>query len=124
MRNPVINLNAMLDETDIPDWVLAEAGLTERDPVALHAASPIRYVDRVTAPTIVALGLKDLRVPPSQGRGWYRAIKRGDRGVDVRLFEYPEDHHGLDGVHAMGDLAVHTALLFVRESEAAAAAAE
>ena len=33
--------------------------------------SPILYADKVKAPTLVALGSKDLRVPSSQGKLWY-----------------------------------------------------
>lgn len=74
MRNPVISINAMLYSTDIPDWCLVEAGLPETalhdvSPAALeamHRASPLQYAAAVTAPTLVLIGAKDLRVPPEQ----------------------------------------------------------
>lgn len=33
--------------------------------------SPILYVDKVKAPTLIALGSNDLRAPASQGKLWY-----------------------------------------------------
>jgi acylaminoacyl-peptidase len=36
--------------------------------------SPIIHVNKVKAPTLIALGSKDLRVPPSQGKLWYNRL--------------------------------------------------
>eukprot|EP01063_Lacrimia_lanifica_P036618 TRINITY_DN7319_c0_g1_i1.p1 TRINITY_DN7319_c0_g1~~TRINITY_DN7319_c0_g1_i1.p1 ORF type:complete len:762 (+),score=179.62 TRINITY_DN7319_c0_g1_i1:100-2385(+) len=112
LRNPVICLLSNLDLSDIPDWTLAEAGVAGRDPEALCRTSPMQYVNAVRAPTLVALGLKDHRVPPSQGRAWYRALKRSEHAVDARLLLYPDDGHPLTGVHAQADYALQTALFF------------
>lgn len=36
--------------------------------------SPIIHINKVKAPTLVAIGSKDLRVPPSQGKMWYNRL--------------------------------------------------
>ncbi|CAB4044828.1 acylamino-acid-releasing enzyme-like isoform X2, partial [Paramuricea clavata] len=38
------------------------------------AKSPIIHADKVQTPTLVLLGGVDLRVPPSQGKEFYRAL--------------------------------------------------
>lgn len=37
--------------------------------------SPMKYVKNVKTPTLLLLGKKDLRVPPSQGFSYYYALK-------------------------------------------------
>ena len=54
----------------------------------MHDQSPISHVHKVKCPTIVLIGLKDLRVPPYQGFEWSRALKAN--GVHVEQYEYPE----------------------------------
>ena len=62
----------------------------------LIARSPISHVDRVRCPTLILVGLKDLRVPPSQGIQFYKALKA--RGVTTQLKTFPEDCHSLSKV--------------------------
>jgi len=82
----------MASVTDIPDWCFVEvlgaaamdlfsnpkdgggggggfgaAVATPAQLAAMWSASPVRFVDTVACPTLVALGARDLRVPPSQG---------------------------------------------------------
>jgi acylaminoacyl-peptidase len=40
----------------------------------LRKVSPIQYADRVKAPTLLNIGKKDLRVPPSQGTLYYHTL--------------------------------------------------
>jgi acylaminoacyl-peptidase len=111
MRNPVVNLPSMTTATDIPDWTFVEALGTYdwqdyRPPTAhqlqvMWQKSPVRYVHNVTAPTLVALGLKDLRVPPSQGLEWYHTLRA--RRVPTKLLTYEEDDHAIAGVEAEAD---------------------
>ncbi len=56
---------------------------------AMLKHSPIAYENGAIGPTLLALGLKDRRVSPSQGLEWYRALKT--RGVDIKLLTY--EHH-------------------------------
>ena len=120
MRNPVIDISAMVGVSDIPDWCYFEAGIdysTSRPPVptagaitAMLAASPIRYLDQVTCPALLMIGAKDLRVPPSQGIRYYRYLK--SRGVKCDLKLYKEDCHPLAGVPCAADVLIHTHLWF------------
>ena len=72
--------------TDIPDWCWVEAlgsgayfeAGGERSVPAppdvlgrMLACSPASRVDAVKAPTLLALGAQDKRVPPSQGVEWH-----------------------------------------------------
>lgn len=113
MRNPVIDMTAMVKVTDIPDWTFIEAGLafdermirqydmTEGDLAALHKASPISRVEAVVAPTLVLIGAQDLRVPPHQGLIWHNVLR--ERGVETRVKWYPSDNHPLAGVECEAD---------------------
>ena len=66
LRNPVTNLGAMVGSSDIPDWVACECASSGTPPgpdapKKLFAMSPISGIDRVEAPVLLALGLKDRR---------------------------------------------------------------
>lgn len=114
MRNPVVNLPAMFTSTDIPDWCLVEAmgsyhckshrPLTAHELQICYDKSPIKNVQHVQTPTLVALGLKDLRVPPSQGLEWFHSI-RGR--VPTKLLLYQEDNHAIDKVASEADHWIH-----------------
>lgn len=106
LRNPVTNIASMVTVSDIPDWCYVEAlGLgrydwtafrppTADELQAMWKASPVAHINRVVAPTLVALGAKDRRVPQSQGLEWFHALK--SRGVEAKLLVYPEDVHAID----------------------------
>ena len=105
MRNPVISAGELC-ASDISDWPFREFGLsfepgthvTPDSFAALYAASPIAHVDRVKAPVLVLLGEDDLRVPPTQGRGYYHVLKGKGRVVEMLVF--PKETHPIDGVEA------------------------
>jgi acylaminoacyl-peptidase len=111
LRNPVVNLASMITTTDIPDWCYVE-GIgsydwsqykppTGEQLASMYAKSPIQFVHKVQAPTLVALGMSDLRVPPSQGLEWYHSLR--SRGVPTKLLSYPEDDHAIAGVATGSD---------------------
>ncbi len=54
--------------------------------------SPMRYVDKVTTPTMILHGGEDIRVPLSQGQEMFNAIKR--KGIPARMVVYPRTPHG------------------------------
>ena len=104
MRNPVTNIASMVTSTDIPDWCYGEA-MAEYDQskfrgpnpdqlMKMYEKSPVRLVHQVKAPTLLALGLVDLRVPPSQGLEWFHSLK--SLGVPTKLMKYPQDCHSLN----------------------------
>lgn len=60
----------------------------------MWAASPVAGIDRVRAPTLIALGKRDRRVPFSQGWEYHHALKA--RGVPTKLLIYEQDVHAID----------------------------
>ena len=53
-------------------------------------------MDRVKTPVLVLLGEDDLRVPPTQGRGYYHVLKGKGRVVEMLVF--PKETRPIDGV--------------------------
>jgi acylaminoacyl-peptidase len=113
MRNPVTNIASMVTATDIPDWCFVEAlgcgyynmrdyrGAVKEEMSVMWDASPIKYAHDVVAPTLIALGMSDRRVPPSQGLEFYHAIRA--RGVTTKLLQYEHDDHAIDNVNSEAD---------------------
>ncbi|KIJ61731.1 hypothetical protein HYDPIDRAFT_95961 [Hydnomerulius pinastri MD-312] len=105
MRNPVISAGELCG-SDITDWPYAEFGLpfgpgthvTPDSFAKLYTASPIAYIDKVTTPVLLLIGEDDLRVPPTQGKGYYHALK--GRGKTVEMLMFPKETHPIDGVEA------------------------
>ena len=67
----------------------------------MREKSPVCRVSNVKAPTLVALGVSDLRVPPSQGREWYHTLR--SMGVPSKLLTYEKDDHAILGVQSEAD---------------------
>ncbi|GFO42881.1 acylamino-acid-releasing enzyme-like, partial [Plakobranchus ocellatus] len=117
-RNPVVNLVSMFSTTDISDWIFAQAGLQfnfksladDKLLPQLWKASPISYIDQVKTPLLLMLGLADLRVPPFQGKEYWRALKA--RNVPVRLLTYPGNNHSISNVEAEADCMLNTVVWF------------
>lgn len=115
MRNPVTNIASMITSTDIPDWCLGEVmgeydqsefrGPTSDQLIKMYEKSPVSRVHQVKAPTLVALGLVDLRVPPSQGLEWFHSLR--SLGVPAKLLKYPQDCHSLNLVTTEADHWMH-----------------
>ena len=128
VRNPVINIASMIDVTDIPDWCLVEGigGNDRQENVLkthqktseeglerlsrLYKCSPIFHVDNVKTPCAIFLGMEDLRVPPSQGKSFYFALRQ--RGVATSLYCYPNENHALEKVEFEADHLLNTLLWF------------
>ena len=79
----------------IPDWCVVEScGLDDKydfhsvlpaskeTMLRMRRCSPIAHVQNVKTPTLVCLGGKDRRVPPSQGHEFYHILKA--QGVTTR----------------------------------------
>lgn len=113
MRNPVTNIPTMTTATDIPDWCYVEAlgigkydwtkfrGIQEHELSTLYRKSPIAHIEHVKAPTLVAIGLSDKRVPPSQGIEYYHTLR--SRGIPTKLLLYDDDDHAIDKVQSEAD---------------------
>lgn len=68
--------------------------------------SPIAHMDNVKAPTLMALGMKDRRVPPSQGIEYYHALRA--MKVPTKLLVYEDCDHAIDLVASEADFWVNT----------------
>ncbi|KFM63376.1 Acylamino-acid-releasing enzyme, partial [Stegodyphus mimosarum] len=98
-RNPVIDISGKVEATDIPDWAWVETGQEQKfslsaviDPDVLKCMwekSPIKYVKNVSAPTLLLVGKKDLRVPPSQAFKYYHLLKAQNVPVQQMSSTYP-----------------------------------
>lgn len=90
----VCDLNAQLGASDLglelTKLYSAADPVTEQD--ALIAASPIRSVGNVTAPTLVLHGAEDQRCALNQGERWFGALRA--QRLPTRLVIYPGAAHG------------------------------
>ncbi|RKP37675.1 Alpha/Beta hydrolase protein, partial [Dimargaris cristalligena] len=123
LRNPVINVGAMAATTDIPDWCAVESGFTysydgynmiHPDRFrAMFEKSPIRAADQVKAATLLLIGEGDRRVPPTDGKAWFAALRgRQDPNLVVDMKCYPKVGHALDTVEVEGSNFFHTMRFF------------
>ena len=71
----------------------SEYGSLERDRAFLEQISPIRYVDRITAPMFVMHGANDPRVPVGEAEQIVAALRI--RGVPVEYLRFEDEGHGL-----------------------------
>ncbi|EJW85550.1 hypothetical protein WUBG_03538 [Wuchereria bancrofti] len=113
-RNPVLNIAAMYDLSDIPDWSLVEAlgwkavdwrkMLTAKDREKMYRSSPIVHVEKVVTPYLLLNGEKDLRVV-----NHYRAFIRNlnARKIPNKILSYPEACHPLEEVDVEADCAIN-----------------
>ena len=68
--------------------------------------SPIAHIEHVKAPMLMALGMKDRRVPPSQGIEYYHALRA--KGVPTKLLVYEDCDHAIDLVANEADFWLNT----------------
>ncbi|MEZ4585302.1 MAG: S9 family peptidase [Gemmatimonadales bacterium] len=76
-------------------------GLTEfefygkpwENPKLYDQFSPIRFVDRVTTPTLIVQSEEDHRTPMADAEQWYIGLKK--RGIPAELVRYPRSTHDL-----------------------------
>ena len=70
----------------------AEYGDPVHDAALLESLSPLHDADRITCPMLVAQGLTDPRVPPSESEQIVAALRR--RQVPVEYLTFPDEGHG------------------------------
>ena len=66
-------------------------GLPWEDPERLAASSPMSFVDRVKAPTLIVHGENDIRCPVGQAEEWFAALRCN--GIETELVRYPGGSH-------------------------------
>lgn len=87
------NLISMTTTTDIPDYLVAHmGGEFWEDYEAYQRHSAMYRIARVTTPTQVIHGDRDLRVPFTQGQEFYVALQR--RGIPTEFVILPRTPHG------------------------------
>uniref|UniRef100_A0A0G4GVC0 acylaminoacyl-peptidase n=1 Tax=Chromera velia CCMP2878 TaxID=1169474 RepID=A0A0G4GVC0_9ALVE len=121
VRNPVASISSMIGVSDIPDWVFAEASNeefdfqvpTETNVLQFRRASPLQYVHQVKTPLIVAIGQRDIRVPPSNGRDYFQYM-RAQTKTACRLLTYPDNDHPIANPDASLDYWMNSLCWFNR----------
>jgi len=118
MRNPCTNIASMVTATDIPDWCYVESlgsgrynfadfGAPSKEEMdVMWDKSPIAHLANAKAPTLMALGMKDRRVPPSQGIEYYHALRA--KNVPTKLLVYEDCDHAIDLVVSEADFWINT----------------
>ena len=89
-----VDLFTMYGGTDIPEFMESYFGATPWTATQLYLShSPMAYVDRVKAPTLIQHGAGDGRVPTSISQELHRALKAN--GVDCELILYRDTWHNV-----------------------------
>ncbi|XP_019853672.1 PREDICTED: acylamino-acid-releasing enzyme-like [Amphimedon queenslandica] len=121
VRNPVINIASMRNETDIINWTHSVTGLSYDPKVTptpdqyskMLEISPIVHAHKIKGAVTLAVGAEDHRCHPSQARELYTLLHA--QGKDVNMFLYP-DYHPLMSVDTDADCFMHCVLLFNKYS--------
>jgi dipeptidyl aminopeptidase/acylaminoacyl peptidase len=88
----VTNLLSMQGTCDIPLFLPDQFGSSPyREPQVFLERSPVFFARQVTTPTLVVHGESDVRVPITQGRELYQALK--EAGVECKLVTFPREGH-------------------------------
>ena len=90
---PVTNWMAMSGTTDVSGWLyrfFPKPFWEDPEPWLEH--STIMHVGKVTTPTLLMTGTKDIRTPLSEAENYYTALKV--RGVPARLVPMNGEYHG------------------------------
>ena len=103
---------------DIPDWCYVETlGIgkyewnnfrapTKEENDKMWDNSPIAHLDGVKAPSLIALGMKDRRVPPSQGLEYFHSLRA--KSLPTKLLVYEDCDHAIDRVVSEADFWINT----------------
>lgn len=91
-------------ENGIDEWLIPYFGASVYDDPAVYAkSSPINFIKRVHAPTLLIVGDSDVESPPAQSYEYWHALKT--LGVKTGLVVYPhEGHEFADPAHVLDRL--------------------
>jgi dipeptidyl aminopeptidase/acylaminoacyl peptidase len=77
---------------DIDEWMIPFFGASVYDDPAVYQKSdPIRFVKKVTTPTLILVGDRDGEVPMEQSIEWYHALET--MKVPTQMVVYPNEGH-------------------------------
>jgi dienelactone hydrolase len=84
------------DATNIPDWIILEAGDPKTERGRLLDRSPLTHVNRLEAPLLLTHGANDNRVGVSESRQFSEEARR--LGKPVTYVEFEGQGHGIKGL--------------------------
>lgn len=84
------------EATNIPDWIVLEAGDPASEREKLEDRSPINHIDRLDSPLLLTHGENDSRVEVSESRQF--AAKAREMGKPVTYVEFEGQGHGITGL--------------------------
>lgn len=84
------------DATNIPDWIVLEAGDAKTEREKLLDRSPLTHVALLKAPLLLTHGANDNRVGVTESRQFYEAAKK--LGKPVTYVEFEGQGHGIKGL--------------------------
>lgn len=89
-----VNATSQALTSDIP-WIVNYwfPGPPWEHPEAYWKRSPLSLVGNVKTPTLMMVGLDEVRAPASESEQFYKALKI--RGIDTMLVNFPEEPHGI-----------------------------
>lgn len=90
------NIVTFFEHSNIPDWVLLEAGDPARERERLLDRSPVNHAALSTGPILLLHGESDRRVPVTESRQMAEALRAAHR--PVRYAEFAGQGHGLKGL--------------------------
>jgi len=84
------------DATNIPDWIILEAGDPKTEADKLADRSPLTHAGRLESPLLLTHGSNDQRVGVTESRQFYEAAQALDR--PVTYIEFEGQGHGIRGL--------------------------
>jgi dipeptidyl aminopeptidase/acylaminoacyl peptidase len=96
---------------NIDTWMLPYFGASVYDdPKVYERSSPITFIKRVRAPTLLVGGDRDAEVPITQSYEYWKALRR--RGVKTELVIYPDEGHDFFKRADQADVATRLVIWF------------
>jgi len=96
---------------NIDTWMLAYFGATVYDdPKIYERSSPMTFIKRVRAPTLLVSGDRDAEVPITQSYEYWNALRR--HGVKTEFVVYPDEGHAFFKHTDQADMATRLVMWF------------
>jgi dipeptidyl aminopeptidase/acylaminoacyl peptidase len=109
----VCNWQSYYGQNGIDQWMIPFFGASVYDDPAVYArSSPITFIKRVTTPTLILVGERDVECPVPQSQEFYHALKT--MGVATRMVVYPGEGHRIFQPQHRRDLVERTVDWFDR----------
>ncbi|MBD5634595.1 MAG: S9 family peptidase [Candidatus Eremiobacteraeota bacterium] len=90
----IANWVSYYGENGIDEWMIPYFGASVYDdPGVYRKSSPIEFIKRVTTPSLILVGERDVECPPPQSQEYWHALDT--LGVPTQLVIYAGEGHGL-----------------------------